>query len=97
MNEISNTLGFLNGNYQIATIVNGKPSWKNNGYAIWYKPQIDVWFIGPLSEIGNYFAFLGALNNFSGITDNDNQWKYCLDVVGLSQIFFRTQNLERAY
>ena len=54
--------------------MNGKPSWKNDAYAIWFRQN--VWFIGPLNEIGNDIAFIVAFNDFSGITDNDNQWLY---------------------
>ena len=75
-NEVSNSFAFLNGNYQIATNVNGKPSWKNDAYAIWYIHISNNWLIGLLSEIGNDYAFIYALNDFSGITDNDNQWLY---------------------
>ena len=75
-NEVLDSFGLLNGNYQIATNVNGKPSWKNAAYAIWYVQTYNVWFIGSLSEIGNNNGFLLVTNDFSGITDNDNQWQY---------------------
>ena len=75
-NEVLNTYEFLNETYQSATIVNGKPSWKNAAYAIWYVQTYNVWFIGSLSEIGNNNGFLLVTNDFSGITDNDNQWQY---------------------
>ena len=35
-NEVLNIYAHLNGSYQSATCVNGKPSWKNDEYAIWY-------------------------------------------------------------
>ena len=75
-NEVLDSFGLLNGNYQIATNVNGKPSWENDSYAIWYGQTYNVWYIGPLSEIGNDAGFISATNDFSGITDNDNQWLY---------------------
>ena len=75
-NVVSNLFAFLNGNYQIATIVNGKPSWKNAAYAIWYVQTYNVWSIGFLREIGNDASYLSATNDFSGITDNDSQWQY---------------------
>ena len=75
-NEVSNSFAFLNGNYQTAANVNGKPSWKNDLYAIWYLQTHNVWFIGPLKEIGNDAGYISATNDFSGITDNDNQWLY---------------------
>ena len=75
-NEILNTLAFLNGNYQSATQVNGKPSWKNDVYAIWYIQSDNKWLIGELSDIGKNVAWIFAFNDFSGITDNENQWLY---------------------
>ena len=75
-NEVSNSFAFLNRNYQIATNVNGKPSWKNGAYAIWYMQNYNYWFVGRLSEIGNAHGFIYASNDFSGITDNDNQWLF---------------------
>ena len=75
-NEVFNTYAFLNETYQSATNVNGKPSWKNDLYAIWYIQSGNNWLIGSLSEIGNDEAFIFASNNFSGITDNDNPWLY---------------------
>ena len=75
-NEVLNKYAVLNGNYQSATNVNGKPSWKNDVYAIWYSQSNNTWLIGPLSYIGSDFAWIFASNDFSGITDNDNQWLY---------------------
>ena len=75
-NEVLNTYAILNGNYQSATNVNGKPSWKNDLYAIWYSQSNNIWLIGPLSEIGSDSAWIFASNNFSGITDHDNHWLY---------------------
>ena len=75
-NEVLNTLGFLNGNYQSATQVNGKPSWKSDAYAIWYIQSNNNWMIGRLSDIGNDLGWIYASNDFSGITDNENQWYY---------------------
>ena len=75
-NEVLNKYAVLNGNYQSATNVNGKPSWKNDVYAIWYSQSNNIWLIGPLSYIGSDSAWIFASNDFSGITDNDNQWLY---------------------
>ena len=74
-NVVSNLFAFLNGNYQIATIVNGKPSWKNDAHAIWYIQSYSAWSIGPLSQIGNNAGSIFTFN-ISGITDDDNQWWY---------------------
>ena len=74
---VNATYGFLNGNYaQEPLNVNGKPSWNNGVNAIWYIQSSNNWLIGPLSEIGTNTAWIFASNDFSGITDNDNQWLY---------------------
>ena len=74
---VNATYGFLNGNYaQEPLNVNGKPSWNNGVNAIWYIQSSNNWLIGPLSEIGNIVGWIYASNDFSGITDNDNQWLY---------------------
>ena len=79
INEVSYLFAYLNGNYQFATNVNGKSSWKNDAHAIWYAQSSNVWLIGSLSDIGKdpwNSGFILASNDFSGITDNDNQWRY---------------------
>ena len=85
-NEVLNKYEYLNGNYQSATNVNGKPSWKKGLYAIWYSQSRDAsgnliqsgnhWRIGDLSDIGKNISWIKASNDFSGITDNENQWLY---------------------
>ena len=76
-NEVNTYLLPLKGNYQSATQVNGKPSWKKDLYAIWYAQSVNVdWVIGSLSKIGSSNGWIFAINNFSGITDSQNQWIY---------------------
>ena len=68
--------GFLDGDYQISTEVDGKPSWINNDYAIWYKSIHNSWFIGDSNDIGQSLCYLYAYNDFSDPTADDNQWFY---------------------
>ena len=67
-------LGFLQGDYQISTQLNGKPSWTKSTYAIYYRRG--DWAIGPMESIGGEFAWIYARNDFSGLTDNDNAWTF---------------------
>ena len=69
-----NKLGFLQGDYQISTPLNGKPSWTKSTYAIYYRKG--YWAIGPMESIGGEFAWIYASNDFSGLTDSDNVWKF---------------------
>ena len=68
--------GFLDGDYQISTEVDGKPSWINNDYAIWYKSIHNSWFIGDSNDIGQSLCYFYAYNDFSDPTADDNQWFY---------------------
>ena len=76
-NEVLNTCGFLNGNYQSATQVNGKPSWKNGENAIWSVGN--NWMIGYWNKLGEDDGELFAPNNYGGLADNRNVWKYSVD------------------
>ena len=67
---------FLQGTYLLSTTVNGKPSWTNGDYAIWFLPSNGNWVIGLLNEIGQDLAYIYASNDFSGLTAIENQWKY---------------------
>ena len=69
-------LGFLQGDYQISTQLNGKPSWTKSTYAIYYRRG--DWAIGPMEFIGGEFAWIYASNDFSGLTDSDNVWKFSI-------------------
>ena len=73
-NEVLHKLGFLQGDYQISTRVNGKPSWTKSTYVIYYRKG--YWAIGPMESIGGEFAWIYASNDFSGLTDSDNVWKF---------------------
>ena len=53
---------------------NGQTSWINGDYAIQYYPG--YWDIGYLVDIGSYFVFMYASNDFNGLTDDENEWIY---------------------
>ena len=42
----------IQGVYQTSQCINGRKSWISSSTAIWYVPQYQVWFIGPLDAIG---------------------------------------------
>ena len=73
-----NEFGFLQGDYQISTQLNGKPSWTKSTYAIYY--CMGNWAFGPLKSIGGGggYAWIYAINDFSGLTDNENVWKFSI-------------------
>ena len=75
-NKVLKEWAFLSSNYQSATNVNGKPSWKNDVAAIWTDPVNGNWNIGALKYYGGDSASLYARDEGGWITDNDNQWHY---------------------
>ena len=67
----------LQGIYKIsATVVNGKPSWTSKSKAIWYIREKKHWLIGNLDDLGDNLAFIFAINEYSGLDDQRNEWKY---------------------
>ena len=64
------------GDYQISETVNGKPSWKSGENAIWYAPVDNNWLIGYLNKLGEDDGEFFAPNNYGGLADNRNVWKY---------------------
>ena len=74
-NELLNAgYEYVNGDYEISIMPNGHTSWINGGYAIWYNSG--YWLIGHLADIGELTGFMYAINNFHGITDDENEWHY---------------------
>ena len=61
------------GTYKISTDVNGKPSYILDENAIWFYPDYNLWFIGPISDIGK-FGLMGAYDEGGGLTDDKNIW-----------------------
>ena len=69
--------GYLQGDYQISTTVNGEPSWKNGDYAIWsIMSNSATWIIGSLNRIGGGSAFIFAEYASRGLTISYNEWKF---------------------
>ena len=57
--------------------VNGKTSWiKGTSYAIWYNADINFWLIASSEYIGSRYASIAAKNEFEGLTDKRNEWRY---------------------
>ena len=67
------------GDYQISETVNGRPSWKSGENAIWYEPVGNSWLIGYWKKLGEDAGEFFARNNYGGLTDNRNVWKYTMD------------------
>ena len=66
--------GSLQGMYQISDPINGKPSWTTHSLAIWYWQG--YWNIGYLSNIGTNTVGMFASDDYEGLDDDNNQWKY---------------------
>ena len=74
-NELLNAgYGVLNGDYEISIMLTGYTSWINGDYAIWYNSG--HWLIGNLAYIGELGGFMYAINDFHGLTDDENEWNY---------------------
>ena len=60
------------------TLLNGKMYWKNPAYvtAIWYVSSSNRWTIGSLDHISDGLGDFYTNNQFSGLTDNANQWYF---------------------
>ena len=75
-NEVSVHKKEFAGDYQISETVNGKPSWKSGENAIWYAPVDNNWLIGYLNKLGEDDGEFYTSNDYGGLTDNRNIWKY---------------------
>ena len=64
------------GSYESSNFINGKRSWIDQvfGKAIWFKNN--GWIIGLIGHIGTNKATFYAHNEFSGLSDTNNQWYY---------------------
>ena len=76
---------FLNGDYEISILSNGQTSWISSDYGIWYYSSTSTtngfWLIGDLvclggDQCGFDQIYIGAINDFYGITDDENVWLY---------------------
>ena len=73
------------GSYELSNVINGKRSWKDHvfGKAIWI--QHNNWIIGLIGHIGTNKSTFYAHNQFSGLSDSNNQWHYINYVNGSKQ------------
>lgn len=62
------------GLYEISDPINGKQSWTSGSQAIWY--NFNNWQIGLLEDIGTDFCGLSAKDDYGGLDDDNNVWKY---------------------
>ena len=63
----------------MAESVNGYPSFRAGTKAIWYYKNIhgsNFWMIGPIKHIGTNKGGMCAQNQFGGLTDRRNVWRY---------------------
>ena len=74
-NDALASQGLLQGMYQISGLVNGKQSWISNSHAIWYSLEYG-WLIGDLDTIGENVCSIYANDDYGGLDDTNNQWKY---------------------
>ena len=77
-NEVSVHKIEFAGDYQISETVNGKPSWKSGENAIWCNSN-GYWMIGYWNKLGEDDGHFYARNDYEGLTDNRNVWKYTKD------------------
>ena len=67
------------GSYEESSdFINGKRSWIDQvfGKAIWFKPNTNSWYIGLIGHIRTNNGAFYAPNDFSGLSDSNNQWHY---------------------
>ena len=69
------------GSYESSNFINGKRSWIDQvfGKAIWFKPNTNSWYIGLIGHIRTNNGAFYAPNDFSGLSDSNNQWHYKSD------------------
>ena len=69
------------GDYQISETVNGKPSWKSvtTINAIWFLPVQNNWMRGYWNKLGEDDGQFHASNDYGGLSDIHNIWKYTVD------------------
>ena len=85
-NEVSFHKTEFAGDYQISETVNERPSWKSGENAIWYAPVGNNWVIGYWKKLGENDGEFFAPNNYEGLTDNRNVWRYTPSWMGFGWI-----------
>ena len=78
-NDVLASQGSYAGYYKSSSIVNGKPSFKNGRNAIWFDDKYDDWNVGSIEYLGNDTCAIYTDNEFGGLTDSRNKWKYSND------------------
>ena len=64
------------GEYELSSKVDGKPSFKSGERAIWYNAENDGWIVGILANLGKFTGDIWTKDEFEGLTDGRNVWKY---------------------
>ena len=75
-NDIKEKHGSRAGRYERSSDINKKPSYKMGDVAIWYN-ELDSWMIGSTDNLGSKYGFIYAVDDFRGLKDDKNVWKYC--------------------
>ena len=75
-NGALNYWGLLQGLYAVSDPINGKPTWTLGSHAIWYDSDYNKWRIGFLDDIGTTTCAITAIDDYAGLDDNNNEWKY---------------------
>ena len=72
--------GGVQGTYQKLGYVNGRTSWNSStGAAVWYFPDYEGWFFGPMAGVGGSSVYIIAIwmGNDSCFYDlSGDQWQY---------------------
>ena len=62
--------------FEMSSNVNGKPSYSMGEYAIWYNSEFNAWLFGSIDDIGSTITGIYAFDDFGGLTDEKNVWRY---------------------
>ena len=98
-NDVLAYQGLYAGYYKPLPIVNGTLTFVKVGCAIRYYEGHDpnTWSIGPSYSLGNGSFHIRAEDNFEGLTDVRNQWKYwwygSLNITGPEDNFTGSWNI----
>ena len=76
-NNVFAILGYLEGTYLLQSArVNGKVGYTSISKAIWYNIEDKQWVIGDHVKDGLDVPLIAAKNEFGGLEDSRNRWKY---------------------
>ena len=72
--------GGVQGTYQTLGYVNGRTSWNSStGAAVWYFPDYEGWFFGPMGSLGGSSVYIIAIwvgNDTCFYDLSGDQWQY---------------------